>query len=429
MIKQTSLLSELRSIVGKKHAREPEDERAYAVDGLSPQAVVEPGTYEEVVEVLRFANAERLALIPRGSGFHMHIGNLPSRYDIALSLVRLDKIIEHEPADMTVTCQAGVTIGRLQEHLSKSGQMVPFTPNRADRSTIGSLLALNEGQMRLAYGAPRDFTIGLRVATVDGHLTKAGGKVVKNVAGYDLCKLYIGSLGTLGVIVEATFKLFPIPVAQERVDLEFPSIRDASDFVAALAHSGLAVTSIHASQPMRPAGDRFAPAAGFIAAIRFSGTARAVERSSHHVMALAAEKGIRGFDLEQLPEPGGKMPEWTSREFPLLCQASILPATVPALAYAFEQEAPGPFITADLAGGLVSGEWLGAVDQTKLVERLRAATRKLGGSLVVRGCSPELKREIDVFGQPPPSFPLMRAIKQQFDPNNVLSPGRFVGRL
>ena len=128
MVKQASLLSQLESIVGADGVRQGDDLSAFAVDGLTPQAAVAPSSYEQVAEVLRYAHTEGLAVIPRGGGTHMHIGNVPSRYDIGLSLSRLDQVVEHEPADLTVTCQAGITLDRLQRHLGQHGQLVPLEP-------------------------------------------------------------------------------------------------------------------------------------------------------------------------------------------------------------------------------------------------------------------------------------------------------------
>jgi len=426
MLKQGTLLSELQSIVGKKHAREPKDDGDCAVDGLSPKAIVEPGTYEEVAQVLRFANTEHLAVIPRGSGFFMHLGNIPALYDIALSLKRLDKVIEHEPADLTVTCQAGISGEALRSCLDPSGQAVPFP---SDPSTIGGQLAINEPFARLLHGTPRDFTIGMRVVTADGRMTKAGGRVVKNVAGFDLCKLYIGSFGTLGVIVEATLKVFPVSHTLDSTEFEFTSIEDISEFTTEVRRRGLAVTSIDIRRMMHPDGERYVPTSGYVCSVSITGSEAGVERSMREVRAIMDRSHAVTFDSGKLPKPGDKTPAWALREEPLTCQASVIPSVVPTLVHAFEDEAPGPFLDIAPALGKVTGTWLGATDQPGLVERLRVAATHLGGSLFVRACDPELKRRIDVFGPTPPSFPLMRAIKHQFDPNNVLSPGRFVGRL
>jgi glycolate oxidase FAD binding subunit len=429
MTGQVSLIDGLASIVGRRHAQPPKDPRRYSVDGLVPQAIVEPGTYEEVAEVVRYAHAEGLAVIPWGGGTHMHIGNLPRRYDIALSLARLNKVIEHEAADLTVTCQAGTTVAELNRRLGQSGQMVPFSFNPTEPTTVGGLLATNDSDLRFRHGTPRDFTIGLRVVTADGRVTKTGGRVVKNVAGYDLCKLYIGSLGTLGIIVEATFKVTPLPQTNERVELEFNSVKDACDFAAELRSRGLSVWSMDISRPMSAGENSFTPRGSHVLSIELAGSTAAVERSRRETSALAQQAGAMSLDRSRPSKSAYSVPNWASREEPLTCGASVLSTQVPALVDAFDREAPGAFISVMPTLGNVVSTWLGAMDQAALVERLRAATAALGGTLVVRGCSSDLKRALDVFGEPPPSFELMRRIKQQFDPKGILSPGRQVGRL
>src|SRR3990170_7695424 len=204
MAKQASVVSQLESIVGREGVLGAT--ATFAVDGLTPQAAVAPASYEQVAAVMRYSYAEGLAVIPWGGGTYIHAGNIPARYDIALGLSRLNAVVEHEPADLTATVQAGMTLSELQRHLGGAGQLLPLDPPGGERATIGGILAANaSGPWRHAFGSARDMTIGLRVITAEGRITRAGGRVVKNVAGYDLCKLYIGSLGTLGVIVEATF--------------------------------------------------------------------------------------------------------------------------------------------------------------------------------------------------------------------------------
>ncbi|HET9476972.1 MAG TPA: FAD-binding oxidoreductase [Dehalococcoidia bacterium] len=425
MVKQGVLLRELQSIAGKKHAREPKNDEC-SVDSLSPQAIVEPGTYEEVAEVLRFANTERLAVIPRGAGMQTTLGNIPTRYDITLGLTRLDKVIEHEPADLTVTCQAGISVGALGGLLAESEQIVPLTlnPAPADPPTVGGLLSLNTSYMRMTHGSPREFTIGLKVITADGRISRAGGKVVKNVAGYDLCKLYIGSRGTLAVIVEATFKLFPRPQTQGSVSLEFADA-DAACRVALQTQSrGLAVFDAHVTRPADDARDVTARQSLYLLHLTSAGDASAVERCLQEARHLAGKAGGTPFGAPLRTSAAAVQ----FAEHPLSVRARLLPTQVPAFIHAVESHAVGPLDASPLLGEI---NWLSVKggDQRKWIESARLTASSVGGTLEVQFCSPELKRQIDVFGPPPPSFPLMRAIKQQFDPNNVLSPGRFVGRL
>ncbi len=427
MLKQGTLLSELQSIVGKKHAREPRNDQDGAVDGLSPKAIVEPGSYDEVADVLRFANVERLAVIPRGGGRQADLGNVPSRYDIALSLVRLDGVIEHEPADLTVTCQTGIEVKALQDSLIKQGQRAPFSFHLARQSTLGGTLATNNpGASGLSLGTPRDFTIGMRVVTGDGVLTKAGGQVVKNVAGYDLCKLFIGSRGTLGAIVEATLKVMPFREAS-------PALRWMRSFEAGcamvmeLSRRGLNIQSAVVANKAAVAGlvdDRPSPL-GF-AYLEF-GESNADERLHSEVGSAGGAHAIEGPLVEY---PHRALCALATPSGDLSMRISVPAAFVPKLAAAIEELVPSAHIFAQPVTGTVKLYFPDTAAGFNALQPLRASvTSAGGGSLVVETCPPELKRRIDVFGPPPPSFPLMRAIKQQFDPNNVLSPGRFVGRL
>jgi len=216
MVRQTTLLTELQSIAGAENVRPGDD--AFAVDGIAPLAVVRPATAEDAAAVIRHANATGLAVIPVGGKQRGGPGNVPARYDVALDMTALSTIVEYEPDDLTLTCGAGMTLGELRKAAAAAGQMVAFDPEIAGEATVGGALAADLwGPSRVSLGGPRDFTIGLRVITGDGLITRAGGRVVKNVAGYDLCKLYVGSLGTLAVITEATFKVQPLPRHARRI--------------------------------------------------------------------------------------------------------------------------------------------------------------------------------------------------------------------
>jgi glycolate dehydrogenase FAD-binding subunit len=426
-ITQTSLLTELQSLVGPDHAYAPGKDHHVDIDGLTPSAIVNPGSYEEVAAVLRYANREGLAVIPLGSGDFRWIGNIPRRYDIALSVPRLNAIVEYEPADLTITCQAGATLDQLNGPLGHNGQMLPFGKVPAG-SRIGRLLALRGRRSTLAWGSARDFTIGLRIVTADGRIIRTGGKVVKNVAGYDFTKLVIGSIGTLGVIVEATFKLAPAPQTAEQIQLEFTSIAGACAFASELRRRGLSLWHVTLDRSMSTTEAGKAWPAGVSLTIDLAGTPAAVDRSRREVNGLAANTAAK-LEVTQGPSREVQAPAWSTVGDPLMCQASVLPTDVPRLVEGVDEVAPGAFFEASPLDGSFSRTWLGAGADEQLVQRIRAVTHRLGGTLIVIGCDTELKRQIDVFGDPPPAFDLMRRVKQQLDPNGILSPGRFVGRL
>ncbi|MGH8010470.1 MAG: FAD-binding oxidoreductase, partial [Candidatus Binatia bacterium] len=212
----------------------------FAIDGREPQEVVFPESVAQVSQVLRVASEQRTAVAPVGHGAFLHLGNVARRYDLALSLQRLDRIIDYQPADMTVTVEAGMTLARLQTILGEQGQWLPVDPPLPEQATVGGLIATNlSGPARLSQGTIRDFLIGMKAVQSDGTIVKGGGRVVKNVAGYDLPKLYCGSFGTLGVIVEATFKVRPRPQAQGILSLAFPSAEKAMELTFRLLGSEL----------------------------------------------------------------------------------------------------------------------------------------------------------------------------------------------
>ena len=420
MIAQATILDDLSAIVGGKHAYPADESQRFAVDGMTPQAVVEPGSYEEVAAVMRYVSEEGLAVIPLGGGTKRHIGNLPARYDLALSLSRLNQIIEHEPADLTVTCQTGISVPELQRRLDIHGQKVPLDGWLPEQPSVGGVLAANaNGPSRPAYGALRDFTIGMRVVTADGRITRAGGKVVKNVAGFDLCKLYIGSLGTLGVIVEATFKVMPVARLQRSVLLSLDTPGDACALAADLYRRGLALSHVQLSG----AGDE--AEYSWLLEIGVAGSEGAVERSENEVAGLAPGLNAQpaGSDVSSTDPFSGEHFDDSS----LLCRFSTPPSRLAAF-IGDVQGLESPVVLAEPVTGVVRAAWP-ETDGAMVLERAREIAARHSATVVVERCSPELKQRIDVFGDPPPAFELMRRVKEQFDPKGILNPGRFVGRL
>src|SRR6266481_5993717 len=218
---------------------------ADAVAGLQPKLVVEPGTASELAEILRLSNGAGLAVIPRGGGTKLEWGNSPERADLILSTARLTEIIEHAWADLTVTVEAGCTIQKLQETLAQHGQRLALDPLWPEKATVGGVLSTNDsGALRLRFGALRDLIIGVTIALPDGTLASSGGKVVKNVAGYDLPKLVTGAYGTLGVITRAVFRLHPLPRTAKTFSFKTESFPALQQSILAIQDSQLAHTSL-----------------------------------------------------------------------------------------------------------------------------------------------------------------------------------------
>jgi glycolate oxidase FAD binding subunit len=251
-------MTKLSLLTDQLHAAAPQTElltssgdlKRFAVDGVKPQVVALPGVVDDVAALLNIASERHLAVLPVGGCTELELGQPPERYDLAICTVRLNALLEHEAADLTCSVQAGMPLAALQQYLTAKGQFLALDPPNAERATIGGILAANaSGPQRLRYGAARDLVIGLRVALGDGTIARSGGKVVKNVAGYDLNKLYIGSLGTLGIIVEANFKLIPRPERQETLLVSFENAPAAMETVIALLSSVVTPTAIELLDP------------------------------------------------------------------------------------------------------------------------------------------------------------------------------------
>src|ERR1700719_2777052 len=233
------------ALVGNEYVRAAT--AADAVAGAQPKLVIEPGVEREFAEILRLSNEAGLAVIPRGGGTKLGWGNSPARADVILSTARMTEIIEHAWADLTVTVEAGCTIQRLQETLGQHGQRLALDPLWPEKATVGGVLSTNDsGALRLRFGALRDLIIGVTIALPDGTLASSGGKVVKNVAGYDLPKLVTGAYGTLAVITRAFFRLHPLPRNAKTLSISGCTLEEMQRLVLAVQNSKLAHTALQA---------------------------------------------------------------------------------------------------------------------------------------------------------------------------------------
>jgi glycolate oxidase FAD binding subunit len=435
LVKQTVLHNELESILGSERVFGREEASSYAVDGVAPQAVALPATVEEVAEVMRLAHRERAAVIPWGGGTGMGLGNLPQRYDIALSLTRLNAVVEHEPADLTATVLAGRTLADLQEQLASAGQFLPLDPPSPAEATIGGIVATNAaGPSRHAHGTARDLVLGLRFVQADGRVIKAGGKVVKNVAGYDMCRLLIGSMGTLGVIVEACFRLTPLPKTQLTLAVAVDSAGEAYRLTGRAAGLSLrAVELLNAAAARAIDGLSFVPDGAFVILFASAGSAEAVQRTRDGIAALAKPTVIEGA-AAGLWQEVGRLTQPPADGIAI--KSTVLPSRAPELIERIEatgrETSRAPRITCHLTTGIVYGAWPpgeGPEADLRLAASLRQVVTSLGGTMLVEAAPVAFKEQVDVWGEPGADFPLMRSLKEQFDAQGILSPGRFLGRL
>jgi glycolate oxidase FAD binding subunit len=375
---------------------------------------LQPESVEEVAEILARANRERRRVLTRGAGTKTGWGVEPHA-DIVLSTAKLDAVLAHRHGDLTATVQAGATLAAVNRTLAEQGQWIPLDPPWADRATIGGLVATNDsGPRRHRYGAPRDLIIGIDFVRADGVAAKAGGIVVKNVAGYDIARLLTGSFGALAVIVGATFKLFPLPPASRTVVIDFMTPYDA--FVSQLRASQLTPTAIELQDPPL----RFL--------VRFETIEIAAEQQAASVVQLASAAGARA-SVVQGDEEAAVWADHARRPWDgegAVIKLTLVPAEVaPTLAWLAGATRDATYEVIGRAGvGVLLARVGGDVDtQVRVLAGLRERLPPPAGSAVLVRGSDELKSRVDTWGPIGDGLSVMRAIKRQFDPNGILNPG------
>ncbi len=405
---------------------------ARAIDSLKPRWVARPKTLGELSECLRHAAEDKLATVAIGGGNFIDLGGPLHRYDLALVTTGLGGVIDYQPADMTVTVEAGAGLGALADLLGARGQWLPIDPPSPEHQTVGGLIAANLwGPCRVSHGRIRDFLLGLRVALPDGTLVRAGGRVVKNVAGYDLPKLYVGSLGTLGVIVEATMKVQPTP------ELIRYFVVDTEAGVAAAASLGLRLAEERLGPFISAAfsGGRTIGEVECGLLVGFAGSPRQVswqvdELGKHlaHDGLHAREVGAEAYRcLRDKPLREASEVAW---------RAALLPRLAGGFAAAMAEEVDALGRAARLSLVVIPdcGSIWATVEGVESIEALAALTsgwrekvRRTGGDLALCRAPLELKRLAGVWSNWGPVAALMRRLKAELDPEGILAPGRFGG--
>ena len=429
------------SIVGRVNPQwlTPDSElSSYAVDGLTPNMGVRPPTIKDLSEVVSIANEEGLAIIPLGGGTQRSLGNPPRRYDLTLDMRGVDRLVQYEPSDLTVTVEAGMSLAELDEILCAEGQFLPLEVPRPGEATVGGMLsAASSGPLSLTYGFPRDWLIGVKVVNADGRLTKGGGRVVKNVTGYDMNKLYTGSLGTLGVIVEASFKVSPRPAASTTLTAIFDSLGGAMEGVWSLleGYGGPdALTLLNGAVAERLG----LGIAGYVLMMRFLGRegvvkGRAERAKTSMESAEAQEINELGGDEASLWQSLVDLP-WADEVTQMLgVRCSVLPTEVGRLLENLEQIKSWNLnhgLVAYVGTGLVRSLSWGDAAPSEYDLRVQRVIRQMTeqrSAWVVEHCTPFLKNGRDVWGPLPSGLGIMRRLKLALDPHGILSPGRFVG--
>src|SRR5713226_6563104 len=412
--------SSIIALLGPEHVRPASP--ADAVSGVRPKVVVDPGAEKEIEEVLRLSNEAGLAVIPRGSGTKLGWGNPPSRADLILSTARLNKILEHAWADLTVTVEAGCTIQKLQDALAQHGQRLALDPLWPEKATVGGVLSVNDsGRLRLRFGALRDLIIGVTLALSDGTLASSGGKVVKNVAGYDLPKLATGALGTLAVITRAIFRLHPLPKETRTISCLARDVLEAQRLILAIQDSKLA----HSALQIR-CGGKAEPRVDVL----FEATQAGLAAQTEQLKSIARNINFLDSNSEV----------WNARQGLYsavkadgancaIAKFSTLPAqlanTIEALATLCADGVRWSAVVQATGIGCVCLHGEAPATESAL-RSLRRNLEGTEGSLVVHH-PPAAVCRMEAWGDAGDALPLMRAVKQQLDPKGTLNPGRFVG--
>lgn len=392
-----------------RDARTGDPDHLDEVDGVAPTLVARPSSTEEVAEVLRAAAAHGLTVVPRGRGTKLSWGKPPRSVDLLLDVSAMDRVLDHAAGDLIVSTQAGARMSDVQETLARGGQQLAVDET-VEGGTIGGAVAANiSGPRRMVAGTLRDLMIGITVVRADGVVAKAGGRVVKNVAGYDLGKLLIGSFGTLAVITEAVFRLHPLPEARRWVTVAVEDPVQAQELVQAVVHSQAVPTAVEVDWPAEGGGS---------VSVLLEGK---VDGAAGRAGTVSRLLGVADAATEEMPAGWASYP-WRPGE--TACKLTfVLTGLGDVLAAARE-------VGAGLRGSGGTGVAYAAVADPHrapaAVDRLRKVCMRHQGSAVVLDAPADVKQAVDVWG-PVPALDLMRRVKDRFDPDHRLSPGRFVG--
>ena len=422
-----AVAEDLSRICGAAHVRDGEP---YRIADRTPALGVRPGSDEEVSRVLAFADAQRMAVVPWGKGVQQTLLASPARYDIALDLGRLDRFLAYEPGDMTATVQAGMPLAALQQVLAGHGQCFPLDPPWADTATVGGAVAsLQAGPLRCQYGSARDLVLGVQVAHADGTITKAGSRVVKNATAYDVTKLYVGSFGTLAVLLSMTLRLHPRPAAERGFMVSGGALDALHGFAVQLLGSHLAPSRIELLTAGTACGLSTTEP---VIVLSFGGVPEAVADQAETLGRFAGQSRFPVMETAQdaftrVRDFPGAATETTA------CWRGGVLASDGGKALEAMRAALPPSVW--FAGALtVSHGTIRGICQTQDREALapalgaaRDAIENMGGYLVVSDGPAWLRTGMDVWGTPPAEIDILRSLKHTFDPNGVLNPGRFLG--
>jgi glycolate oxidase FAD binding subunit len=454
MYKSGGLTQELAKEFGSGELiTNPSDVGRYRVCGVVPKALFVPDSGEELAEAIAVAHGSQAKVILGGNWTKSGWGGVPEEPDVAISASRLKRMIDHDPANFTVTIEPGLTIAELNSIIKGAGQFFPLDPPFFLSATLGGVIATNSsGPRRHSYGAARDLVLGLKVVLPDGEIIKTGGKTMKNVVGYDMTKLFVGSWGSLGAIIQATLRTYPMPEEGSVLIFSSPDLHPLTRIVSSILKSYLTPSFIEILDPVASA--LFSASSGieaslggkFTLVIAVEGFAESVKRQVTEIKGYASPGGTEIVEVAQ-KDRSTKIWETlrdlsqislAGKKTVLSCRASLPPSQVGDMVLGLKKVDSDLglrcSIVAHAGSGGVMASFYGSEEEAGDIEKLvtavekaRSIARLLEGSLVVETSSQQLKSRVDVWGLQGISLRVMRAIKSQLDPQGTLCAGRFVG--
>ncbi len=438
----------LSAIVGAKNVLTGEKATApYTVDGITPQAVTYPATTEQVADIVRAANESRTTLIPWGGGSRQESGPCLNSVDTVLCLKNMNQVVELDAGNFTVQVQAGIVNNELQKQLAKDNFFLPLDPLYTERSTIGGEIAVNaNGPRRTMYGLIRDLVLGITAVTPTGNIVHTGGKTMKNVAGIDLCRVYIGSWGTLGVITEAVLRLFPLPETSTGLYIIFPDPEDAFQMVGQLMNSPLTPSAIEFADSV--AGQNVAEAAGstlneaeVLLIVNAEGTKDDVERHRKDVssraeanrartaVTLKGEKASHAWKVYRDVHDTMLGDKTSTIQGKASVPISKLGDMYKEMKKISASHGVKTGVTARCGSGILYAYLTDTPEKLVTITGvLKKAAADLGGFFLVELAPLSFRKEATTL-PPRNDYRLMRRLKTEFDPRNILNPGRLVGGL
>ncbi len=446
------LIPVLRDIVGEANiVTDPGKLSSLAVDGVVPGVMVSPATIEETSKVMAAAHDRGISVIPVGGGTKMSLGGIARKADMLLATKRMNRYVDYDIANLTIEVECGATIADVQAKLRTEGggYFLPLDPPHSKAATIGGVVATNDnGPRRLLYGGLRDIILGNTVVLPNGDIVKAGGKCMKNVASYDLTKLFIGSLGSLGLICHTTFRIYLKPESEATLFLSFKDLKDADVFVRTVRKSFYYPAAVELMNAKTTAACKdMVPLKGdYVIAVGLEGIAEAVERQIKDLTAMGKQDGapgsasVKGDAHHDFWIAYRDFTDELAKTYPdLICLKSNFTisrfAEMVAASEKVVKDAGLECALACHAGSgilymvVLTGQDLKAKEEVSVraINELTGESVKNGGNLIVEKAPLSIKEKVSVWGQIREDVVLSRRLKEKFDPAGILNPGRYVG--